>query len=413
MRLRYCLFSILIIVLTGYIVPVAAQDLCTVLVQEAFEEVNTNCSDIANQNACYGHDRLTATSEADAVLAAFSRPSDFVEVSQLHTIHTQPLDLEEDEWGVAYFQIQPGDLADETIRVFMVGDVMLENVDSDELMPMQAFNFSTGGDSACQEAPNSVIVQGPAESEVDILVNGAPVRIGSTVVFGTNTDELGNEIMWVTAVAGESTLWYGTPGELSVNQGHITTGPLADVSPNSFSPPVPITNEGEGFWGWGQYSFITEIPPTLMNYPVPTLCSLSPGADLGALDLWGHLGAGRNRTVIAMLDIDTTYITDGKSVVEDEVWYQIWTEDYGELWVSGGDMANNCDNVAETLSPEMIIPPTATPEPVQQQTEWGTGSDTEESSDTGTDYTEGMGGSGQHYAEETDEPYEPEGTQEP
>ncbi len=249
MRLRYCLFSILIILFTS-IASVSAQDLCAVLVQEAFEEVNANCLDIASQSACYGHDRLVATfNVADILQETFSRPSDFIEVFKLYTVHTQPLDLEADEWGVAYFQIQANldsALSDESVKVFMVGDVILENTvesqettqNADVLTPMQSFNFSTGGESICQEAPNAVIVQGPEDVEVDIIVNGTPVRIGSTVMFGTDTDDLGNEIMWVAVVAGKSTLFSDTPGALTVQEGFVTTSFLSDDSAAGAEPVV-------------------------------------------------------------------------------------------------------------------------------------------------------------------------------
>lgn len=48
--------------------------------------------------------------------------------------------------------------------------------------PMQAFVFRTGiGQPICAEAPNSVVVQGPANTQVVMNVNGADLTIGSTV----------------------------------------------------------------------------------------------------------------------------------------------------------------------------------------------------------------------------------------
>ncbi len=48
--------------------------------------------------------------------------------------------------------------------------------------PMQAFVFRTGiGQPTCAEAPNSVVVQGPANTQVVMNVNGADLTIGSTV----------------------------------------------------------------------------------------------------------------------------------------------------------------------------------------------------------------------------------------
>jgi predicted outer membrane repeat protein len=55
-------------------------------------------------------------------------------------------------------------------------------VDANTRTPMQAFVFRTGiGAPACAEAPNSVIVQGPNNTQVVMNVNGADLTVGSTV----------------------------------------------------------------------------------------------------------------------------------------------------------------------------------------------------------------------------------------
>lgn len=55
-------------------------------------------------------------------------------------------------------------------------------VDADTRTPMQAFVFRTGiGAPVCAEAPNSVVVQGPSNTQVVVNVNGANLTIGSTV----------------------------------------------------------------------------------------------------------------------------------------------------------------------------------------------------------------------------------------
>lgn len=50
--------------------------------------------------------------------------------------------------------------------------------------PMQAFLFRTGlGAPRCAQAPNSVVVQGPVNTEITLNVNGAEINVGSTVMF--------------------------------------------------------------------------------------------------------------------------------------------------------------------------------------------------------------------------------------
>jgi hypothetical protein len=49
---------------------------------------------------------------------------------------------------------------------------------------MQAFYFEAGiGSPSCQEAPNQLIIQGPAGYETNLTINGAELRIGSTIAL--------------------------------------------------------------------------------------------------------------------------------------------------------------------------------------------------------------------------------------
>lgn len=65
--------------------------------------------------------------------------------------------------------------------------------------PMQAFYFSTGtGASSCNEAPDSLMIQGPNSLEVQINANGVDINIGSTIVLESRER---NEIS-ITAVNG-------------------------------------------------------------------------------------------------------------------------------------------------------------------------------------------------------------------
>jgi hypothetical protein len=65
--------------------------------------------------------------------------------------------------------------------------------------PMQAFYFSTGtGISNCNEAPDSLMIQGPNSLEVAINANGVDINIGSTLVMTAPTQNKIN----ITAING-------------------------------------------------------------------------------------------------------------------------------------------------------------------------------------------------------------------
>jgi hypothetical protein len=289
-----------------------AQELCEVLAREVWEEVTNNCDDTDTENACYGNDSLIATFIEDTDSTVFKRPGDLIELVKLHTAHTLPFDETEEEWGIGHFQIQSrlfGGSSDEPVVILMAGDVVVENAaePGSDLNPMQAFNFQTGGTSSCREAPNTVFIQSPKDVKVDLVINSTPIRLGSTIVIGTDQDEQGRDFMWFAVIEGTLTLYPDTPNARVLRAGQYTTtllsnqqgqdlegqavleGGLVPVLDRATGSPVvgvnnlpfyrqvpvtpfaeakPLTFDGEGFTGWDAYTFINLIPQALINYPV-------------------------------------------------------------------------------------------------------------------------------------------------
>ena len=76
---------------------------------------------------------------------------------------------------------------------------------------MQAFTLSTGvGNPLCEEAPASLMVQGPETAEITLNVNGADITIGSTVVFeATENNELELSVLDGSARLNDSQIILG------------------------------------------------------------------------------------------------------------------------------------------------------------------------------------------------------------
>jgi hypothetical protein len=154
--------------------------------------------------------------------------------------------------------------------------------DSSLRSPMQAFYVKTGiGDAGCAEAPqDTLMVQGPRNVKVDLTVNGAEVRIGSTVLFRTPDDGT----LEIIVLDGEAFLpGAGENGQdVLVLPGFSTRACLEDA-PNAgdgsvsevacpFSEPerVPI-NELTDDW-----CSLQEVPSGLLHYPVDLPCPGDP-----------------------------------------------------------------------------------------------------------------------------------------
>jgi len=75
----------------------------------------------------------------------------------------------------------------------------LPTISESNQTPMQAFYFSTGaGASTCNEAPNSLMIQGPNSLEVAINANGVDINIGSTIVLESS----GANQLNITTISG-------------------------------------------------------------------------------------------------------------------------------------------------------------------------------------------------------------------
>lgn len=147
--------------------------------------------------------------------------------------------------------------------------------------PMQAVYLRTGiGQSTCQEAPNDMLlIQGPEEFEIELTVNGANFRVGSTVSFRL----LAIDLMEVFVIDGNvevldddmnSTGLVLQTGQRSVaclsepdNRG--LDGESNDRIVNcNFSEPQWVSIDEIG----ADWCMLQNVPASLLNYPVDLFC---------------------------------------------------------------------------------------------------------------------------------------------
>src|SRR6187549_181481 len=81
-------------------------DTCPVLVAKALEAVQTACSELGRNQACYGNDRIEALFDEAGDPVTFTQPSDRVPVDSMKSLRTFALDEEAGVWGVAMLNIQ-------------------------------------------------------------------------------------------------------------------------------------------------------------------------------------------------------------------------------------------------------------------------------------------------------------------
>lgn len=376
---------------------------CPGLVQEALRELETNCSSLDRNVACYGYNRIGATFTQPVADDYFSRPADRADLITLQSIATSPMDLVNNQWGVALLNVQanlPGTLPGQSVTFILLGDAMVVNaVPEDEAQlpvepipvettvdtvlrsfgtsssnvlnavparatlaadavsqdgnwvrvvyeevggwvrtdtltsadlstlpvvtantrtPMQAFLFRTGVQQpACTEAPSSVVIQGPTNTQVNLNVNGADIIVGSTVqltsVVGAPLDIVGdldlppdvqdklteesqsntsNEpqecaLMQLSVVSGEALL---NGGQFAVPEGNAAWSVYCAQPGEDLSAPFeledtdgdtqpPAFSNMSFASDWGAFRTLTEeelaalkvlenLPPEILNYEI-------------------------------------------------------------------------------------------------------------------------------------------------
>lgn len=181
-----------------------------------------------------------------AAAGLFYRPdaSDEI-VSAIPVNTTLPADArtEDSAWVRVVFEDVPGWV---TREVLTAPDDLdpLPVMAPDMQSPMQSFYLRTGiSGTECTEAPDSLVVQGPQSLMVDINVNGADIRLGSTIalrlvpldptlaaLFEALYGDISNVVflMELVVIDGEAILDPNTEDELIVPEGYRTVRCLSD-----------------------------------------------------------------------------------------------------------------------------------------------------------------------------------------
>lgn len=192
MKRRLSLIGLAAALLLMMLSPAMAQDdeqddsACSSLVDEAITRVDSACAELGRNEICYGNFQIDATLSEDEA-AMFEATGDVIPIGAVSSLTLSPLDLESGTWGIALMKARanlPETSPGQNVTFLLFGDVQVTDASEafDGYEPMQAIYFSAGvGASACQEAPNGLLIQTPeGAADVQINVNGIDVSLGST-----------------------------------------------------------------------------------------------------------------------------------------------------------------------------------------------------------------------------------------
>jgi len=136
-----------------------------------------------------------------------------------------------------------------------IGD--LPAITADSMTPMQSFNFVTGGTAPPSLAvpPSVVIVQSPKNTPVDIVANGAHIRVGSVIFLRTLPDGR----MQIIVADGSAVIFPGQNNELRLVAGTSVILPNAETWGE-----WRVLSQGE----WETFGSVELIPGNVLTYTI-------------------------------------------------------------------------------------------------------------------------------------------------
>jgi hypothetical protein len=168
---------------------------CPVFVKDAMQETLLQCARTPRNRICYGNSDAQLEAKAGFTNIRFQKPGDTVRVEQVSSLSLAALNAETQAWGMAVMRVQanlPDTATNEYVTIVLFGDVQLSEGSAriPGAKPMQAFYFKSSGKTPCKEAPrDGILIQTPkGRQQIELWVNGANIKMGSTVFFETRVD---------------------------------------------------------------------------------------------------------------------------------------------------------------------------------------------------------------------------------
>src|ERR1041385_7897041 len=153
---------------------------CQVLINRAIQASGNYCGGTGSNHACYGNAKIQAELASDAT-HRFSKPGDTVAFAEIHRLTASPLNLENNNWGIAVFKVManlPRSLPGETVTMIVFGNTTLDNQSGN----LESFYFfSEFGQITCEAVPfDGLVINVPDGSGVRMHVNGAELTLMGT-----------------------------------------------------------------------------------------------------------------------------------------------------------------------------------------------------------------------------------------
>ena len=206
---------------------------CEELIANALDVSDKGCREIRSNQVCYGNHLLIT--EIDGPADAFRVKGDVLGVESLHTLKASPLDLINEEWGVAVFRLKAnmeGTIPGQNVTFLVFGNTDIENQSGD----MTAFYFSTGiGGITCRGVSfDGLQIEMDDGAGFEFIANGVEISLyGDAVLVARPGGELditlANGRAEVTSDGVTQEMSAETSVSIPIDENLEATGPPTEV----------------------------------------------------------------------------------------------------------------------------------------------------------------------------------------
>ena len=198
---------------------------CQALIDRTIQASESFCDNTTTNTACYGNNTLRAELDPNAN-RRFSERGDRIPVDELRRLSASPLNLDNNEWGIAVFNVianLPRSLPGETVTMVVFGNATLDN-QSGQGEGLESFYFSSElGQIVCEKIPfDGLMVTSPDGSGVRFAINGSEL----TLMGNANIKAVRNGEMEVSVYKGSARIvsngeeqYFGAGQQVSIQLG--------------------------------------------------------------------------------------------------------------------------------------------------------------------------------------------------
>ncbi|HVU13880.1 MAG TPA: LysM peptidoglycan-binding domain-containing protein [Phototrophicaceae bacterium] len=160
--------------------PTTTSITCDQLVAQAESSVGQICDSLSRNKACYGNHLINVDFQPN-VSASFNKSGDIVDLLDIKSLSTSPLNTKTNDWGIAVIKAQanlPDSIPGQNVTFLIYGDTTVNNPTSS----MHAVTVNTRiGSNSCASVPESaVVIQSPSGANVAMNINGSDITLSST-----------------------------------------------------------------------------------------------------------------------------------------------------------------------------------------------------------------------------------------